>query len=288
MEKFFKSMRFKILMTVIAILFGIMLYSASRDGIASMPEKLLSYVTVPFQKVASSISDGVTNFLSKYVNADAIAEENKELQAEVDQLRKDLIDFEDYKKENEELKNYLDIKDQHPDFQFQSASIIARDPENKYETFTIDQGYLNGVSRLDPVITDSGLVGIVERVGPLYSVVCTILSPQINGVAAYDVNQPEQMGIVVGDIKLAESNLCKMELLEEELTEGDLIVTSGSSGIFPKDLVIGTVKQVRMESTGTSYYAQIIPANDILKLQEVVVITDFLGQGAGDEEQSEE
>src|SRR5699024_7472725 len=125
MEKFFKSMRFKILMTVIAILFGIMLYSASRDGIASMPEKLLSYVTVPFQKVASGISNGVTNFLSKYVNADAIAEENEKLQAEVDQLRQDLIDFEDYKRENEELKNYLEIKDEHPDFQFQSASIIA-------------------------------------------------------------------------------------------------------------------------------------------------------------------
>lgn len=287
MEKFFKSMRFKILISIIAVLFGMMLYSASRDGIASMPEKLLSYITVPFQRLTASVSNGVTNFFDKYLNADDIVKENEDLQAEVDALRKQLVEFEDYKEENEELKSYLEIKEQHPDFQFQSALIISRDPENRYETFTIDQGYLNGVSRLDPVITDSGLVGIVEKVGPLYATVRTILSPQINGVGAYDANMSENVGIVVGDIKLAESNLCKMELLEEELNIGDLIVTSGSSGIFPKDLVIGKVSGVRMQSYGTSYYAEITPANDILKLQRVAVITDFLGQGATDSDAEE-
>lgn len=45
MENFFRSKRFKILITVIAVLFGIMLYGASSDGIASIPEKLLSYIT---------------------------------------------------------------------------------------------------------------------------------------------------------------------------------------------------------------------------------------------------
>lgn len=285
MEKFFKSTRFKILITVIAVLFGMMLYSASQNGIASMPEKLLSYVTVPLQKLSATVSNGVSNFLDPYLNAEKIAEENESLQAEVDALRKELVTFEQYKEENKELKSYLEIKEEHPDFQFQSALIISRDPENKYETFTIDQGYLNGVSRLDPVITDSGLVGIVEKVGPLYAVVRTILSPQINGVAAYDANLSENLGIVVGDIELAESNRCKMELLEEELNVGDLIVTSGSSGIFPKDLVIGKVSKVRMQSYGTSYYAEIEPANDILKLQRVAVITDFLGQGTGNGEE---
>lgn len=288
MEKFFKSTRFKIIITVIAVLFGFMLYSAYTEGIATLPERLLSYVTVPVQKATAAISDGISNFFGKYIDADETQKLNEELQDEVDQLRKNLTDYESVRRENEELKKYLGIKDQNPDYQFVSANVISRDPNNKYETFKIDVGSVAGVKRFDPIITTNGndpsgltgcLVGIVEDVGPMNATVRTILSPQLNGVGAYDVTMPDQLGLVVGDIKLAESGLCKMEYLTKSLKVGDQIVTSGSSGIYPKGLTIGKVRYVKMQSYGTSYYAEITPAADFQKLQNVMVLTDFLGKG---------
>lgn len=287
MEKFFKSTRFKILITIIAVLFGFMLYSASTDGIASIPERLLSYVTVPIQRATTAVSNSLSNFFGKYLDADKIQQKNQELEQRITELENDLVDYEDYKRENEELKNYLGIKDKNPDYQFASAAIISRDPDNKYETFKIDVGYLDGVKKYDPVITTTenngetlgSLVGIVESVGPKNASVRTILSPQIDGVGAYDVLMPEQLGLVIGDIALAESGLCKMEYLTNPVKIGNTIATSGSSGIFPKGIIIGKVRQVRMQSYGTSYYAEIIPATDFLKLQNVMVLTDFMGQG---------
>ena len=287
-EKFCRSTRFKILITVIAVLFGFMLYSAYTGGIATLPERLLSYITVPVQKATSAVSDGLSGFFGKYINADETQELNQQLQDEIDQLRKDLTDYESTRRENEELKKYLGIKDQNPDYKFVSANVISRDPNNKYETFKIDVGTIAGVDKFDPIITTNGndpsgltgcLVGIVESVGPMNATVRTILSPQLEGVGAYDVTMPDQMGLVVGDIKLAESGLCKMEYLTKSLKVGDQIVTSGSSGIYPKGLTIGKVRYVRMQSYGTSYYAEITPAADFQKLQNVMVITDFLGKG---------
>ncbi|MGI5959965.1 MAG: rod shape-determining protein MreC [Massiliimalia sp.] len=287
MEKFFKSRRFKILITVIAVLFGFMLYTASTDGLASMPEKLLSYVTVPIQKVTAAISNGTTNFFGKYLEVDETLKENEELKEERDEYRQKLVDYEDIVRENEELKKYLDIKDKNPDYEFASAMVISRDPDNKYETFKIDVGTMDGVNKYDPVITTvendgetlGSLVGIVEAVGPRTASVRTILSSQIDGVGAYDISMPEQLGLVVGDIALAESGLCKMEYLTEPVQVGDLIATSGSSGIYPKGIVIGRVRSVKMQTYGHSYYAEITPATDFQKLQNVMVIKGFYGKG---------
>ncbi len=287
MEKFFKSLRFKILVTIIAVLFGFMLYTASTDGIASIPENLLSYVTVPAQKVTAFISNSISNFFGKYINIDETLKENEQLRQERDQYRQNLVDYEDIVRENEELKKYLEIKEKNPDYQFVSAMVISRDPDNKYETFKIDMGSMDGIKKYDPVITTvenngetlGSLVGIVESVGPRSASVRTILSPQLDGVGAYDVQIPEQLGLVVGDIALAESGLCRLEYLTEPVRMGDLIVTSGSSGIFPKGIVIGHVRAVKLQSYGQSYYAEITPATDFLKLQNVMVIKDFYGKG---------
>lgn len=282
MDSFFKSIRFKILVTIIAVLFGFMLYSASTDGIANMPEKLLSYITVPVQKVTSSISSALGGVFDKFADMDKTYEENQKLQEEINTLRESLVDYENTKKDKEHLETIVGIISEHHDYTVDSASIIQRDG---YESFTIDKGSLDNVSVLDPIITASGLVGLVDEVGPRYAVVKTILSPQID-VGAYEAASAS-LGIVTGEYSLAERGLCKMEYLEKELKVGDIIVTSGSSGVFPKDLQIGTVVSVNQQSHGASYYAEIKPTNDITKLTQVFVMTSFDGQGISQSDKHE-
>lgn len=265
------------MLVIVAFLFGFMIYSASTEGVANMPQKILSYITTPVQKVTSFVSTEMSDKLDSFFNSSDIKKENEELQKQIDELTAQLIEFEQIKSENEQLLTIVEIKEQNTDYVFESASVIGKDPENKYETFTIDKGSLNGVELYDPVITSSGLVGWITEVGEVYSKVTTILSTNIE-VGAYNIFN-EQLGVVSGDIEIAEDGYTKMEYLEEAPNINDVIATSGSTGIFPNGIAIGTVVDVRESDNGASFYAIIEPSNDILKLTDVFVLTDFLGQG---------
>ena len=161
MENFFRSKRFKILITVIAVLFGIMLYGASSDGIASIPEKLLSYITWPFQQISSAATGATNGFLDKYLNVDQTIAERDALQQEVNDLRQQIIDNTELAQENESLRTMLGIAEEHEDYTFVNASIIGWDQNS---TFTINKGENQGVAVNDAIITDAGLVGVVSKV----------------------------------------------------------------------------------------------------------------------------
>lgn len=94
-----------------------------------------------------------------------ILEENERLKEENRRLTQRQLEFDKYKLENEQLKEYLDIKEKNPDFDFETAFVIGRDPNDRFYAFTIDKGSLDGISLHDPVITEDGLVGMVVEVG---------------------------------------------------------------------------------------------------------------------------
>ncbi len=108
----------------------------------------------------------------------------------------------------------------------------------------------------------------------------TILSPEID-VSAFEITTKE-LGIVAGEVKLSQQGLCKLSILSEEtkLKEGDMIVTAGSSGKYPKGVPIGKVKAVFDEPHGVTMYATIEPMESIDEAVTVQVVTNFLGQGS--------
>lgn len=62
MREFFKSLRFKIILAVVAVILGGMLYAATTGGLATLPEQILSYVVYPVQRAAAAVSDSITGF----------------------------------------------------------------------------------------------------------------------------------------------------------------------------------------------------------------------------------
>ena len=136
----------------------------------------------------------------------------------------------------------------------------------------------------DPVVTGAGLIGYVSKVGPTYSYVTTILSPDCN-VGAMEITTKDT-GNITGTVELAAEGMTKMELLpkDTEVEAGDIIVTAGTSGLFPKDLVIGTVEEVALEQSGITRYAVIRPVSDISEVKDVFVLTSFLGKASAQEE----
>ena len=111
MREFFKSLRFKIILAVVAVILGGMLYAASTGGLATIPEQLLSYVVYPIQRAAASVSDGISEFLSVFLDARANYEENIALKEQIAEYRKMLVDYEDTKTENERLKEITGLKE---------------------------------------------------------------------------------------------------------------------------------------------------------------------------------
>ena len=278
MGDFFKSLRFKILLAVLVVLLAFLLRAAYTGGLGTMSSYALGLIVTPLQQVSSKISYSVTEVMDTLFRAGDYREENEQLRAEIRELREQLVDYETVKQENEQYRQFLELKDQNKDFQFELAAVIGRSPDARFYSFTIDKGAIDGVALRDPVITADGLVGYISEVGPTYAQVITILDPTLH-VGASD-SRTRDTCIVIGTVALAEQGKCKLSYIDREsaVARGDIITTSGVGGIFPKGLMIGIVDEVQVESHGMSLYAVLEPVVDIPSVKDVLVITDFEGQ----------
>lgn len=280
MGEFFRSFKFKIIVCVLALLLGVLLYSLTKGGNATEGESLLGAVFNPVKRVSNSISAKVETTIDTLTNAQEYYEENEALRAQIGELNKRLVDYEDTKSELEELRKYVGIKEENEDFVLsQPCFIISRVTNDPYGSFLIERRENDGIAVNDPVITEAGLVGVIKEVAASYAVVTTLLSPDLSIGAL--CNESEDTGIVEGNLKYIQSGSTKMIYLKKEYTmkPGDLVITAGGSGLFPRGLVIGNVTEIGMEESGLSAYAVVHPAVELDRLNSVMVLLDFEGKG---------
>lgn len=280
MKEFMKSGVFKLFVALAIIIFAFLLRATVTEGFSTVLARVTGAVATPLQAATAGISGSVTDFLNRFVRVNDISDENETLKEDIRQLREQMVDYETYKHENESLKKQLAIQEEHADWETKTASVIGRDPVARFYSFTIDKGSLDGINYHDPVITADGLVGIVSEVAPTFAKVITILDVSLN-VGAHDV-RTQDVATISGEIALSENGQCKMSLIPREsgVAKGDIIQTSGTSGLFPKGIIIGRINEVDFESHGTTLYAVIDPTNDIKNIKDVMIITSFKGQGS--------
>ena len=288
MNKFFKSWSFKILCGLAVFAVAIMIRAAASGSADVFLSQAVSVISQPFLKASTAITNSVGEFLDRFANAEENYLRVQELEEQLREANEKLIGAEQDKRENEQFRSFLGLKETNPDYEFEPATVIGRDSTNRFYSFTIDRGSLHGVEEADPVITADGLVGIVWEVCLTYSHVRTILDISVQ-VGVYDISTRDS-GIVSGDISLSSEGLCVLEYLPKDsgIANGNLIVTSGIGGVFPKDLVVGTVKSIDVDSGGLSLTAKISPAADIADVTDVLVIKSFNGQSDGFSDSSEE
>ena len=282
MKDFFKTSSFKVLAIAVVVLLGLIIYTATAGG--SLLASLLGFFTSPMQSVSTQATGAVTEF----VDLDALSRD--ELKSMIDsltqekaQLRDQLVDYENTLQENEQLKVQLEITEEEPENTLRAATVIGRDPNDVFYGFSIDQGTLNGVEAGDPVITQSGLVGIVSQAYATTSKVTTLLSEDVK-VSAVDSACGES-GVIASDIASASSGLLRLEYLpsDTQAQVGDIITTSGAGSAYPADIIIGRVESVQKSESDISQYAVVRPYEDLTSVQEVFVIIDFPGAGEGED-----
>jgi len=279
-KEFFHSWVFKVLLALCIVMFAFLLRATMTMGASTVVEQIVGTITAPVQSLTSGLSGSITGFLDQFLRASEISQENEQLREENRKLIEQMVDYENYKHENESLKEQLGIQEENPQWETMTASVIGRDPSDQFYSFTIDKGTLDGVSYQDPVITADGLVGIVSEVGPVFAKVTTILDVRLN-VACQDV-RTQDVATISGDIEMAQQGKCKMSLIPREsgIAKGDIVQTAGTSGLYPQGIVVGRVSDVGFEPQGTMMYAVVEPANDIKSIKDVVIITSFKGQGS--------
>lgn len=280
MADFFKSIQFKILALLAALVFAFALHAAHTKTALPMISRLAAFILTPVQELSARVSYGVEQTVTEIFFGPRIADENEQLRSENAELRNRLVEYDRLKAENELLKNYLEIKDKNPDFDFEPAMVIGRDASERFYSFTIDKGSSDGIAENDPVITEAGLVGIVAEVGISHAKVHTILDATIN--VGITVSASRETGVASGELSLAREGLLKAAFLprDGESKPGDIIATTGIGGLFPRGIIVGTIKEIKPDSGGLSLYAVVEPPTDIRNVRDVLVIKHFEGQAA--------
>jgi len=269
--------QFKIIVIAIVVCIGLVVYSLGSSG--PFVSDALGTLTAPLLSAGTGMTEGAKEF----INLDGMTKEELktlylELSDENRKLREQLVDYYDLKEENTSYKSILSVKDAMPDLDLTAAQVVGRDPGDVFYGFSINRGYVSGVSAGDAVITEMGIVGVVEEVYATSSRVRSILSEKTQiGVSAKEYGES---GVITSDIRFAENGRVRMRYLEHDtlVRAGTVITTSGTGGMFPTDLLVGRAEYVERDPDG-SYYAVVVPYVDVKNVSDVFVVTGFEGKG---------
>jgi rod shape-determining protein MreC len=215
----------------------------------------------------SSFTSGVRGTTSMYLKLIGIKRDNQGLQKENAELRAKLGGLTELKLENERLNKLLDFK-RSTNMVLLAAKVIARDLSPDHSSIRINRGSRQGLKKLQGVITVEGVVGYVLKTDAESSIVL-VLTDRSAAVDAI-VQRTRARGLVNGK----NLSTCRLRYLEraDDVASGDMIVTSGLQGYFPKGFPIGKLTSVRKTDFGISQEAELSPIVNPSNLEEVFVV----------------
>ena len=271
---FFKEYK-KQLLGIVAVIVAITaVVSMGKKSNATFVDNTLGFIVTPLQKITSSTFGWFDEKIQFYQDEINLEDENEELRAKIELLEAENKRLSLYEEENKKLSQLLEISQKYAHHDTTGAEITGKDPGNWYYTFTIDKGSKDGIEKDMVLINAGGLVGKITETGRSYSKAQSILDSR-SSVSAMSL-RTNDLGVIKGDYSLMDKGLCKMEYIdaESEIMEGDEIVTSTLSDIYPAGITIGYVKEIVTDNNGLTKYAIIQPDVDFKHLSTLLVITD--------------
>ncbi len=244
---------------------------AGHHGGLNPLDRALLFITAPAERAIVGAAFGAIDAWRGYGALHGVREENLRLRREV--LRAQAVDQQsaELKKENERLKRLLDYSDKQAPVRLLVAQVVAVGASPHSHTLRIARGSDDGVTRGAPVVTPEGVVGTVAQTTGSFSDVQLITSPT-SAVPAISARTRARSTVKgTGDLRK-----CRLAyaLRTDDLLEGDLLVTAPVTGFFPKGLRIGKVIDVDKKPQGMFNGADVAPAVDFSRLDEVMVVLD--------------
>jgi rod shape-determining protein MreC len=245
--------------------------SARNPGELSTLDRGILGVVAPAQAALSTVARAIAGVAGRYAELTHVRSQNERLRSENVRLRAELMETKRVAAESGRYQRLLGLKDTTP-AETLAARVISIDasPYFRVARVEIDRGE-NLVRRGMPVLTPEGVVGRINRVAGQTSDILLAVDSR----SSIDVSIPRTGGRGVLRGKAGENGYrCAIEYLMrgEQAREGDLVVTSGLGGSFPRDLAVGKVTRVVPNPSGLYQEVEVTPDVDFARLSEVLVV----------------
>ncbi len=213
----------------------------------------------------------VQEFITLPRNSTSLIQENAALLEEISRLQTQVVQYQQQVAETQALAALVNFSRSNPDNLYTAASVIGRDPSPFLHYLIIDRGSADGIRRGMPVVTAQGLVGRVDAVISNAARVQLITDPAsaVNARLENAGRDVVMVGSVAGDLSL---DLVAQDVI---LETGDILLTSGLGGVYPPDLLVGQILNVRKRDSDIFQQATVQPVVDFSTLKIVLIVTDF-------------
>ncbi len=267
--------RVMLLLCVLLLSLVFVLPKQSRSLLQGIGQPLAQLLSLPLTALAA-LDRGVQEAWYGYLALHQVSEENRRLQRELQALRGRNNELRELGVAGQRLAALLALKERlHA--KTVAAQVIGRDATNWYRAIVLDKGARDGVKVEMGVMVPDGAVGRVVKVTPFTAIVLLITDP--NNAVTGLIQRTRDEGIVEGTAE-GRARMKYIPLLAT-LQSGDVIVTSGLTGGFPRGVPLGTITRIDRVEGELFQSAEIVPEVDLHKLEEVLVITDPLPVGDG-------
>lgn len=229
----------------------------------------LAVVTTPIQTVLARVNRATLGVWGTYRDWKNVRAENRRLRDETQRLRVEALRVTETDAENQRLRRLLTLKESLP-LETMAGEIIAREWGGWVRSLTINRGRGDAVARLTAVIAPEGLVGRIVDVRAGSSVVQVLTDPA-STVGAHVV-RTRTPGIIEGEPR----GTLRFKYMARDgsgIQVGDVVVTSGLGGLFPGGIPIGRVRTIDDRGSALFSYAQVTPAVDFARIDEVLLLT---------------
>lgn len=276
-----KRYRELIVVAVLLVLpLGTFLANARAPEERTALDRVVLVATRPLEKAVGWAVAGTLRAWDSYVSLRHAREEARRLRGRVDRLELERQQWQQAGAENQRLERLLGFAAASAGRVFLGARVVSVHLEpGGLQLVTLDQGTAAGLRRMMPVVTADGVVGRIQ--GVTAGTADVLLLVDRNSAIASRVERSRARATVRG---MGGLSLCRLDyaLRADDLIEGDLLVTSGTDGVFPSGLPVGKVTKLRRQPYGLYQSADVVPAVDVTKLEEVLVITsgDLATHGA--------
>lgn len=233
--------------------------------------QLILTIFSPALEGMTDISDNITRTWEEYIAIRDARRENRRLKEELANVRNLINEALEYQLENERLRNLLAFKKK-KSISMVASRVIGKDSTRWFQTILINKGTNEGLVKNMAVLNPEGVVGHIIETAPGVSKV--LLINDINSSVSAIVQRNRTQGIVVG----SGGELCRTKFLSNtaDIRDGDIMVTSGLGGIYPKGITIGRLHNIVRKPTDLFLEAEVKPGADLSRLEEVLIVVDQL------------
>ena len=251
-----------------ALLLHVVLISAQVNTTTGIP--ILQVVTfggfAELQRATMASVNGVRGMWSGYIALREVQTENASLKQELQTLQVRLQQEHAEAQRTDNLRQLLELRER-ANLDTAAAEVIAGPADPDFRTITIDKGSGEGLGTDMAVISPAGVVGRLILPSRRASKVQLLIDR--NAAAGALIERTRVQGVVMG----IGDGMLRMQYVPgtADVKTGDLVVTSGIDGIYPKGFVIGTIDRADRGS-GAYHEITVRPAADFSRLEEVLIV----------------